>query len=170
MSIKKNIIFIFIMFGLGNCSSIEQTRLVCKQTYNLNTEIPGKKINGFYGDFSFYSDVFKENGVRISPFISPGRAFFDFGPINVESVIVSFQWDDNGWFSAKKSLEIFDWKNNNWITIYTWNGNDKKIHEDSIPIYILPNYIGTDKRIRIGLRASGNAVIHLNYIIVKESK
>lgn len=133
----------------------------------LGISIYGQQINGCEGDFSSYSDVFIEHGIRISPGNKDGLVYYDFGPVNRDSVYITFQWTDNGWVSGLKTLEIFNWQSKTWEIIASWKGNDKKTYINTYGIKIKHEYLGFSKQIRIGLFASKFAIIHLDNILVQ---
>jgi hypothetical protein len=147
-------------------------RKIATNTYDnsihpLGTSVYGQQISGSNGDYSSFSSVYQGHGIRISPGNKAGRVYYDFGSIIHDSVTVTFQWIDNGWFSSLKTIEIFNWKTKMWERIVSWKGNDKIEHTNTYKIKIQQENLGLNKQIRIGIFASKYAVIHLDNITVK---
>lgn len=141
----------------------------CKEVpfmYSLGTTVYGQESQGYNGDFSCYSDVYTEHGVRISPWYGDGRVYFDYGPVSGGSVSVTFQWVDNAWWSDWKQLQVFNWTTQLWETIAQWSGNDGLEHFNSHAIDINADRIGPAGQIRVGIWAGSSAVIHLNSLSV----
>lgn len=141
----------------------------CKQVplmHKFGEMIAGNAAHGSEGNFSCHSDIYREGGVRISPWISNGRAFFDFGPVKQDFISVTIQWVDNGWFNGNKAIEIYNWKKQKWEKLYKWDGNDKKEHFSTFNIVLNKEIIDVNQRIRVGIYSSGIAVVHLKTIKV----
>jgi hypothetical protein len=134
------------------------------QYFALSTVLYGKQANGSEGEISCYSDVFPEHGIRISPWDGSGRAIYNFGPVSHDHVNVSFQWEDNGWWSDLKTLDIWNWNTCAWQQVASWNGNDGTVHNDTYGIDITADRKGPSNQIRISLYGAPNSVIHLNTI------
>lgn len=160
---------VIIILGCKNSNSLTKSPDVNNKdiVYPLETTIYGQQISGCEGDFSGISDVFKEHGIRISPRNKEGRAFYDFGPVDQDSITVAFHWMDNGWVSGLKAFELFNWQTKKWEIIISWEGNDKKEHTETYKVQLKSEYVGINKQVRIGLYASKYAVIHLDNISVK---
>jgi hypothetical protein len=133
----------------------------------LGTTLYGKQARGVSGDFDCYSDVYTQHGVRISPWGGAGRAWFDFGPVKVESVTVKFQWVDNAWFDDEKAVEVYNWTSGSWERTATWRGNDGQEHTSSYSISVGPTRIGPQQQVRVALYGAPNSVIHLNTLTVR---
>lgn len=131
------------------------------------TVVFGNQAQGAEGDFSCTSDVFTEHGVRISPWIYDGRAYYDFGPVEGDTIGITFQWEDNGWISELKALELFDWQTGKWKRVKSWSGNDARPHDSTFRVPVLTEEKGREGQIRVAVFASGNSVIHLNTISIK---
>jgi hypothetical protein len=126
----------------------------------------GKQANGSWGDFSCTSDVYTKDGVRVSPGGGAGRVWYDFGAIDQNKIEIILQWVDNGWVSDSKELQIFNWITNAWESKAKWSGNDGKELIDNFEIEVSRENLDKDRKIRIGVFANPNAVIHLNSIKV----
>lgn len=135
--------------------------------FPLGTVLAGKEAIGYEGDFSCYSDVYTDHGVRISPWGGEGRAYYDFGPAAQGSVSVTFEWVDNAWFSDIKALEVYNWTAKSWERIASWNGNDGKVHTSTYSINVDSARKGPLGQIRIALYGGPSSVIHLNTITVR---
>ncbi len=127
----------------------------------------GQQNQGAEGDFSCYSDVFTQNGVRISPGGGPGRAYYDFGPVTKNSITVTYEWNDNAWIDDKKSLDVYNWKTKKWEAIKSWGGKDGKNHIDTYEIELNSVHKGPNKQIRVSLFGAPMSCIHLNKIKVE---
>lgn len=141
----------------GSCKKVPQM-------YHLNTIVYGQYNQGYSGDFDCWSDVYLKHGVRISPNNDEGRAWYDFGPVEKDTITVTIQWVDNAWFSASKKLEMYDWEKMKWKTIKKWSDNDGEEHFDTFKIKLNSEFLDASKKIRVGLFSSGFAIIHLNSI------
>ena len=141
----------------------------CQQVlsyYPVGTMLYGQEARGAEGDFSCYSDVFTEHGVRISPWGGSGRAYYDFGPVNQNTVSITFTWVDNAWVSDLKALDIFNWSSNTWERIISWSGNDGRSHTDTYQTNVSSARKGPDNQVRVALFGAPSSVIHLNTITV----
>lgn len=141
----------------------------CQQVQNsssLGTTLYGNQARGALGDFSCYSDVYTEHGVRISPWGGAGRAWFDYGPVTAVSVTVTFQWVDNAWFDDEKAVEVYNWTAGSWERIAMWRGNDGQEHTSSYSISLGPARIGPQQQVRIALYGAPSSVIHLSTLNV----
>jgi hypothetical protein len=136
--------------------------------YRINSIIYGRFANGSDGSISCNSDIYVKNGIRISPDNKQGRVWFNIGLIKPEtdSIKLIIAWVDNGWLSARKAIQVFNFKNKSWINIYTWSGNKREEQTTTIKISVQQYLFFDDNCIRIGIFSSSFAVIHLLYILV----
>jgi len=134
--------------------------------YPLGTTLIGHQARGYTGDFSCWSDVYTQDGVRISPGGGDGRAYFDYGPVSGGSVSVTFQWVDNAWWSDIKAIEVYNWKTKVWERIATWDGNDGIEHFSTYGIPVNSDRTGPRGQVRVAIFAGSGSVIHLNSITV----
>jgi hypothetical protein len=129
-----------------------------------NVIIYGQFLTGYSGDFDCWSDVYEKHGIRISPNSYEGRAWFDFGPTEKDTIKVTIQWVDNAWLSFTKKLQIYNWKQNKWITLKTWKGNAGEEYITTVEVLLNLETKDKNKKIRIAIYSSGFAIIHLNSI------
>jgi len=112
------------------------------------------------------SDIFPENGVRISPWSGEGGAYFDFGPVTSGSLGVSFTWVDNAWWSDWKTVEIYNWVSKTWERISSWDSADGLQHTSPYSISISPERKGPQNQVRVAIWVASGSVIQLNTISV----
>lgn len=134
--------------------------------YPLGFTLTGHQVRGCEGDFSCWSDVYTENGVRISPGFGSGRAYFDYGPVTEGSVTVTFQWVDNAWWSDWKAVEVYNWTTKAWEQVAKWEGCDGQEHISTYSVPVDFNRIGASKQVRIAIWGGSSSVIQLNSITV----
>ena len=134
--------------------------------YPIGTTVNGNQAQGYEGNFSCWSDVYTEHGVRVSPGGGAGRVYFDYGPVENGSVDVTFQWVDNAWWSDLKALEVYNWSAGNWEQVATWEGCDGQEHVDTYSIPVNAARIGPSEQVRISLWGGASSVIHLSTITV----
>ena len=150
-------IFLFIPFLTLPVECICQDRIV----------VSGEDFAGYEGNFAENSDMYPEEGVRVSPGQGTGRVWYDFNASNISDLEVQFTWVDNSWYSDQlaKKVQIYNWGKDKFETIYTWYGNDRKEHTTTLKIPSKPEYIKEHKgTIRIGFWGDVNSVIHLKTV------
>lgn len=132
----------------------------------LGTSIDGNQAHGAQGDYSCTSDIYP-NGVRISPSFLEGIVYYDWNCSSVNTITIEIKWVDNAWFNGKKAIRIFNWVTQTWEETNSWDGNDGKEHIDKFNISLKNEHKDGSNRVRVGIWASGSAVIHLAKIQVK---
>jgi len=135
--------------------------------YPLDSIVKGVYVDMTEGSCSCQSELSGGEGIRIGSGLEEGRAWFDFGPVFKDSVMVNIGWTDNSWRSDEKRLEIFNWNTHRWETVIALSGNDEKKYENLTGITLRQGYTGPLHQLRIAVSASKNARIHLEYISVK---
>jgi hypothetical protein len=144
------------VFKQGPCKKVPEM-------YRVNTIVYGQYAQGYSGDIDCWSDVYSKHGVRISPNNVEGRIWYDFGPIEKDTIKITFQWVDNAWLNASKKLQIYNWQKNKWHTMELWNGNNGEEHFTEKVIIFKKEY-NKDGCVRVALYSSSFAIIHLNSI------
>ena len=136
----------------------------------VGTQVPGKRYAGFEGNFSDFSDIYPQDGIRISPGNIEGRAWFDFGPAVPGKYNASFTWMDNSWFVAPKAVQVWNWKANRWDQTTTIWGVVRNEQRSTYGFNITPELIGPQSQVRVGLWSSAPAVIQLKNMELDRSR
>jgi hypothetical protein len=127
----------------------------------------GKEYSGYSGDFSSYSDVYPDDGVRISPWSGDGVAWYDFALTNFPSSIsITFTWTDNAWFQGEKQVWVYNWFTNQYDVVYSWNTYDGIEHITTVNVSG-SSYVRTgDGLFRVAFYGSSDSVIHLKNVSI----
>ena len=135
--------------------------------YPPNKEIMGIEASGMEGKCSCQSEIFGGEGIKIGSGLESGRVWLDFGPVFQDTVTLYIQWVDNSWKSDKKLIEIYNWKSSLWETVTLFEGNMNKMNAGRVNIQIKNEYKGVLHKIRIGIKAERNAIIHVKGITIE---